>query len=248
MSGDGKQPVVTEDERRKSLRFDRHYVQSAMYKHAPFELVLSYSRTVMGFLLFQPAPRQVLIIGLGGGSLSKYCYRHLPEATVTTVEIDQRIIALRDEFAIPADDDRFRVVHADGADYIADAPTGVFDAIILDGYGPGGLPGQLSTQDFYDRCADALSGEGVLVANLLQSDSRMGLYVSRIRTAFNDRVVKIRAERCGNQIVNALKCERLPGRRTLRERAAELEARHGINFPGMVKRMVSDPDANRCAF
>lgn len=245
MSADRKRPLVTEDDGRKSLRFDRRYLQSAMYKHAPFDLALSYSRTIMGFLLFQPAPRKLLIIGLGGGSLSKYCYRYLPDACVTTVEIDERIIALRDEFAIPPDDDRFRIVHADGADFIDATATQSFDAIVLDGYGPDGLPEQLSSQSFYDRCAGSLSADGVLAANFLESDPRVGLYVARIRTAFEHRVVKVRAERCGNQIVHAFKGERLPGPRTLHDRAAELEARHGIHFLNLASRIIAELERHR---
>lgn len=235
----GSPPLVVEDRRRKSLRFDRDYLQSAMYKHAPFDLALSYTRTVMGFLLFQPAPRSILIIGLGGGSLSKFCYRYLYETTVTTVEIDEHIIALRDQFMIPPVDERFRIVHADGADFIRSASES-FDAIVLDGYGPEGLPEQLSSADFYDCCAAALSGGGVLVANFLQSDRRAGLYVSRLRATFDDRVVQIQSERGGNRIAYALRCERLPSAATLRGRAADMEARYRLNFRSMAARMLTD--------
>lgn len=240
----GRSPLVQDDGRQKSLRFDGHYLQSAMYTHAPFDLALSYTRTVMGFLLFQPVPRHILIIGLGGGSLSKYCYRYVSEAEVTTVEISENIIALRDQFAIPPDDERFRIVHADGADFV-DGCSQVFDVIVLDGYTPSGLPDRLCSQNFYDRCGALLRHDGVLVANFLERDRQMGLYISRLRTTFNNQVTKARAERGGNQIVYALQHERFPDSKTLRDRARELEAQYSINFRRTAGRILSDIEMNR---
>jgi len=73
-------PYVVEDANSKALYFDARNVQSRMRKDAPHELELGYTRTMMGFLLYQPQPRAILIVGLGGGSLSKYCYQQLPDA------------------------------------------------------------------------------------------------------------------------------------------------------------------------
>ena len=55
----------------------------------------------------------------GGGSLAKFCYRHLPDTCITVVEINPHVIALRDEFKVPPDDRRFRVVEADGVHFAA---------------------------------------------------------------------------------------------------------------------------------
>ncbi|MFP3747784.1 spermidine synthase, partial [Achromobacter sp. SIMBA_011] len=84
----------------------------------PVRLELGYTRVMMGFLLLQPAPARISMLGLGGGSLAKYCYRHLPDSAMEAVEINPQVIALRDVFRIPHDDARFAVVCADGADYV----------------------------------------------------------------------------------------------------------------------------------
>src|SRR5438045_2644595 len=54
-------------------------VQSQMLVDAPDLLVLDYTRTIMGFLLFLAQPEHIGMIGLGGGSIQKYCYRYLPQ-------------------------------------------------------------------------------------------------------------------------------------------------------------------------
>ena len=74
------------------------WTQSCMLLDAPDVLALDYTRTLMGFLLFDPRPRSILMVGLGGGSLAKYCHRHLPQADITVVEINPHVIALRERF------------------------------------------------------------------------------------------------------------------------------------------------------
>lgn len=84
----GKPFVFSEGDTR-SLHFEEKYVQSEMWLAAPYELALSYTRVMMEFRQFTSSPQHVLMIGLGGGSLAKYCYRNLPSTRITVVEIDR---------------------------------------------------------------------------------------------------------------------------------------------------------------
>lgn len=231
---DGR-PFVYEDDHIKSMHFNALAIQSSMRKDAPFDLDLSYTQTMMGFLLLQPLPRSILIVGLGGGSLSKYCYRHLPDCTITTVEIDEQVISLRDEFKIPPDDERFRVVHADGAAYVEEQKNSA-DVIIVDGYDARGLSRKLSSQRFYGLCHQALRDNGLLVVNLLKSALQMEIYMGRFRKVF-DNVLKVKAESDDNYIGFALKGARMPKGEDLRDRALDLEAGYRINFPFIAARM-----------
>lgn len=105
----GPYPFVHRNQRVTSLHFNIFEVQSEMYNDAPDVLALGYTRTMMVFLAFNSAPRHIGMIGLGGGSLQKYCYRNLPEARITVAEIDPEVIALRDDFCIPKDGPRFQI-------------------------------------------------------------------------------------------------------------------------------------------
>src|SRR3546814_3087514 len=58
------------------------------------------------------------MIGLGGGSLAKYCYKYLPDVSITAVEIDPEVIAVGDQFFMPPEDDRFEIVCDDGAAFV----------------------------------------------------------------------------------------------------------------------------------
>jgi len=118
LDGTYDKPFILDCGALRFLHFDLDKVQSLMRCDDPDALCLRYTRKMMSFLLFNPQPRRILILGLGGGSLAKFCYRHLPSATITAVEIDPHVMALREEFRIPADDDRFHVLQEDGIRYM----------------------------------------------------------------------------------------------------------------------------------
>ena len=159
-------PVVEQDGDSVILSFDELSLQSRMRLDDPGALDLDYSRVMMAFLLLLPQPQSILMIGLGGGSLAKYCHRHLPQARITVVEINPEVIAARETFQIPQDDERFSVVFGDGAEFLAHTPRGSHDVILVDGFGiHGEQPEALCSLPFYKSCRAALRESGVLMVN-----------------------------------------------------------------------------------
>lgn len=237
-------PNVCDDGGIRSLHFSGGTVQSSMRVSDPFDLDLSYTRAMMGFLLFNAKPRHILLVGLGGGSLSKYCYRQFPQARVTTLEISQDVIALRDEFLVPQDDERFHVVHTDACDYLAHGKAQA-DVILLDGYDATGLPDCLCSESFYSSCWRALATPGVLVANLWGGETHRTRFVDRLRTVFNGRVWWCRPVDSSSLIVFAVKDENFyPRWSDLMSKAKALEAQYHLDLSRLVKQMQlrEEPD------
>jgi spermidine synthase len=235
------EPAVYEEQHIRSLQFDPFAVQSSMRKGAPFELDLSYTRAMMAFQLFRSAPKDILIVGLGGGSLSKYCYSKFPTARITTVEIDERVIALREDFYIPKDSDRFRIVHADAEQHMLNAES-IADVILLDGFDTFGLPVNLSSQRFYENCFVALREQGVIVANLLNNDFQIGTYLQRIRTSCRGQMFRTIAWSGGNTIAFGVKQDDIPKWEDYYVRAKFIKAATGLNLTRHVRRMQQNHD------
>jgi spermidine synthase len=124
------------------------------------------------------------MVGLGGGSLAKYCYHKLPDTRISVAEINPNVIALREHFRIPNDDDRLRISCEDGATFVR-RQAGVFDVLLVDGFDNAGQPPQLCSQQFYNHCYRSLTPTGVLVVNLLGNEHP----ISRIRRSFSGQVV-----------------------------------------------------------
>jgi len=201
-------PFLRERNGTLSLHFETAGVQSSMDVEAPNRLVLGYTRTMVGFLLFKERPRHIGMIGLGGGSIQKYFHQNLPEARITVAEISPEIIALRDRFCIPKDDARFRVICEDGADFVR-RHQDEFDVLIVDGFDSAGQPPELCSQDFYDCCYSALAPEGILVVNIC--DSGRSMLVPRLHRSFGNRVTVADGEDSTNTIAFASKVAKGPG-------------------------------------
>jgi spermidine synthase len=184
-----------------SLQFRQGQTQSRMRSDAPDRLLIDYTRTMLAALLWQPRPRRVGLVGLGGGSQVKFLRRHLPQVHVEVVENHPGVIALRDAFGIPVDDEHLAVVLDDGARFIAARPER-YDLLLVDGYDAGGIPAALSTASFHRACRDALAPGGVMASNLHCDDAAP--HVARLRDAFGaDRVLMVAEARMNNRIAFA---------------------------------------------
>lgn len=231
-------PYLRDDDGILALHFNLLAVQSEMCIDLPDKLVLGYTRAMMSFLLIEPAPKNIAMIGLGGGSLAKYCYRHLPQAEITVVEISPDVIALRNEFAIPADDARFKVLLGDGAEFVADA-AGQFDVLLVDGFDATGLPAQLSSQQFYDNCFASLTDNGIVVVNLWGGYAHYSESLARIHNSFSRRVVVVGADDSPNQIALAMKNVAFPpSTDSIRRHADLLVSSHPLNFQAKSGRLI----------
>ncbi|AOW13872.1 hypothetical protein LPB72_01315 [Hydrogenophaga crassostreae] len=188
---------------KRKLRFGMTDIQSAMDLRDPDRLVLGYTRLMMAFLLFQPQPQHILMIGLGGGSLPKFCHQHLPGSDITVVEIDPAVIALREQFDIPPDQADFRIVQADGADFVAAVDDQRFNVILVDGFEAEQMAPVLGTQNFYDHCQRLLRPGGVMLCNLHELDIHYGVFMERIALAFDGNTLAVATRECGNAIVFA---------------------------------------------
>jgi len=194
-------PFIAQEGAMQSLHFSHGEVQSSMRLDRPDELQVDYTRTMMGFLLLQPQPRSIAMVGLGGGSLAKFCHRHLAAARLTVVEINPQVIALRGQFRIPEDDERLSVLAEDGAQWVREARG--LDVLLVDGFDAGGQPPALCSQAFYDGCFRALAPGGVLVANLHHDHPEHLQFLERIGQAFSGNAMQVVSREKGNCVVFA---------------------------------------------
>ena len=222
----------------RSLHLGSDTIQSSMRVKEPNALELRYSRGMMVYLLFQKQPRDLVVLGLGGGSIPKYVYHHLPQVRTRVVEINPRIIEVaRSHFYVPDNDERFEIIEGDGAAFLRENP-GTTSMLMMDAFGSHGLPADLSSQDFFDSCFEAITLDGMCAINLWGSDKNYDVYLQRIETSFHGRMLVMPTGRPGNVVVFGFR--RAPSDlrwSTLRVRAKALEAEHKIEFLEFVERL-----------
>jgi spermidine synthase len=172
----------------------------------PWALELDYTREMMASLLLRPEPewpRSVLLIGLGAASLTKFLYRHRPQAKLTVVEIEPAVVAAaRQFFKLPDDPKRLKLEIADGVEWLA-ASEKTFDLILVDGFDAEARAGALDTLPFYRACHAHLGDTGLLSVNLLGRNRGFTGSVERIKKAFDGRALVFPSCDHGNAIAFA---------------------------------------------
>jgi len=241
-------PEVREaDDGTLSLYLGGDTLQSRLRDDEPTRLLLQYTRLMMGFLLFQPQPRRIAMIGLGGGSLARYCLHTLPDADFTAVEISPEVVALRDIFGLPADGPRFRILCDDGATFVRRAAEPL-DALLVDGFDDAGQPPELCTSAFYDACAARVGDDGVLVVNLHSDEEDYDIWRQRIGDAFSGRVIFVHADESENVVVFAGNGADFPlPFATLVERLRELDEVHTVDLATTVRKIAAFGAAREAA-
>src|SRR3954468_23360259 len=140
--------------------------QSVVDLRDPDHLELAYTRLALAGAALVPAPRRILLAGLGGGALPRFLHRNFPEARVEVVEINPQVLEVATQYLGFTPDARLVVHIADARDFIARAPAGAYDLIVLDAYADATVPPHLATLEFMAAVRQALAPSGVVVSNL----------------------------------------------------------------------------------
>lgn len=230
---------VSEIDGVRALHLGSATVQSAMRIRDPFALELTYTRAIMSFLLFHANVKQMLTIGLGGGSVAKYVYANCPDIQSKVVEINPRIIQVaRNQFHVPENDARFEVIETDGLVYLSEHKDAT-DVLLIDAFDSNGIPPDFCSQGFFDQCATTLKDDGVFVINLWGSDKNFPVYFQRIETSFEGRALMLPTGSPGNIAVFGFKSNQNNLKiSSLRQRAKELEKTHKIEFLQFVEKLT----------
>ena len=226
---------VSEEGGVRSLHLGGDAIQSSIRLSHPDALALDYTRAMMAFLLFRPLPREVLMIGLGGGSMARYIHQRMPGTRTTVVEINAKVLAAaRSMFHFPADDARLQVEIADGADYIAGNPESA-DVLLVDGFDDGKQPAALCTQAFYDAAYAALRPGGVMSVNFMAEEKKLDIFLQRIEKSFDEKVICLKAADRVNLIAFAFKRHpRELAWAELKKRAQQLQKIHDLPFEDFI--------------
>lgn len=230
-------PYVMDDGERRFLHFNERLIQSAMRLAAPNELDLRYTQKMMSFLLFRARPRRLVLIGLGGGSLVKFCHARLPATQVTVLENNPDVIALREAFLMPPDGPNLKVLAADGAEYLEQTENGI-DVLLVDAFDSAGFAPGLANREFFEQARARLTGSGVLVVNLAGDRQRYEGLIGVVMQVFDDRAIVVPVPEDHNHVLLAFRDPAFePDWRRLRARARELRARYGLDFPAFLEKI-----------
>jgi spermidine synthase len=216
---------VTEDtsSRTRYLGFDKmRGSQSKMYIDKPYSLAFEYTRMSIVSLCFSENVTDILVVGLGGGSIPNFIHRCFPEINIDVVEIDPYIVEVSREYFGFSETPRMKVHIDDGRLFIRRASK-LYDVIILDAYNDHAIPFHMTTQEFLREVKSKLKPNG-LVASNIWSPSSNRFHYSEILTyqSVFPQLYLFGGLRSGNHIFIATRDAQVIGKEDLLRQAEEM--------------------------
>ncbi|CAN5360790.1 hypothetical protein BH11PSE11_BH11PSE11_20380 [soil metagenome] len=220
--------TLSEQDGVRFLHFGTEWVQGAMRIRKPDWLELEYAQQMMAWMLFKEQPRTIVQLGLGTAALTKFCYRHFPQARISAIELNPSVVAIcQSMFKLPAQDERLSVLEMDAMDFVTDgANAGTVDVLQVDLYDATARGPVLDTPEFYVACNATLAPGGVMTVNLFGDHPSFIKNLKAMRFAF-DEVLCLPEVHDGNVVAIAFRNQ------------------PEIDFPALYERAASINDATK---
>lgn len=210
----------------------------------PDRMVFEYTRMMTSALFLNPAPKKVLVIGLGGATIPTAFHKILPDAIIDSVEIDPAVVRVAERYFGYKQGPRQRLFIEDGRAFVERAHRAgqQYDMVMLDAFDVDYIPAHLLTVEFLQHVRALLAPDGVLVANTFtlsdMYDKESATYAAVFGDFFNLRD--------GNRVIIASRGP-LPDDETLARNAAALAttlAAFGIDVDRELQRFSRQRDWN----
>jgi spermidine synthase len=229
-------PEVTVSEHAgiRSLHLDSIWVQGAMRVSKPLQLELDYVQRMLAPLLFDPpaAWREgaCVQLGLGAAALTKFCRQVLGRPTLAVELHPGVLLACRQWFALPPDDELLRVQLADAGAWVREPAVHERAKLLhVDLYDHEAAAPVLDSEDFYADCRRVLTRDGALAVNLFGRRASFDASCERLLRVFGEgRVWRLAATREGNTVVLATRENALPAKAELQQRATTMQTSLGL--------------------
>ena len=163
--------LVSEDNNKRCMRFvvrERQSTnQSCIYLDNSRNQVFDYTKLLTAALLVKPQAQDILIVGLGGGTLPRTFHELLPQAQITSVEIDPAVVKAAKQYFAYSENTQVHTVIQDARVYIKRMlrEGKRWDLIVLDAFNGDYIPEHLMTQEFLTEVKKSLKPNGMVAAN-----------------------------------------------------------------------------------
>jgi predicted membrane-bound spermidine synthase len=154
------------------------YYESVIDLKDPDALPVLVNRIMPVALAYPQEIKRILMIGLGGGSVSTYLGRAMPDAQIDVVELDPGVVAAGKKYFGLHETDKVRFIESDGRVYL-NRHKDTYDLILLDAYRELGVPFHMLTREFYTLVKEHLASGGAVASNVVANTK---LYLSTLAT------------------------------------------------------------------
>lgn len=219
--------------------------QSCFYKSNPQKLVFNYTKLLFSGLLVVDEPQNILIIGLGGGTMSNTLHQLFPQANIDNVEIDPAVISVARSYFGFFENSHVRSIVQDGRIFVKRAALKKqkYDWIILDAFNGDYIPEHLLTKEFLQEVKSVLTEDGVLTANTFSISELYNHESATYKTVYGD-FFNVRNSNNSNRVILG-NIKSLPTNEEILQRVAQLSDKlqpFGVDIKAIEGSLTSTAD------
>jgi len=191
------------------------------------DLPLKYTRNMTLGVIYPEEAKKVLMLGLGGGTISTYLGRHMPDLAVDTVEIDPGVVSAAKKFFGIRETEKVRYLESDGRVFL-NRHKETYDLILVDAFYGGYVPFHLLTQEFYALVKQRLTATGAAAFNVHDGTKLYASTLLTLAAVFPSVHLYPSGE---GEVIAVVTAAPAPDEETLARRAAALQERFNFRFP-----------------
>ena len=234
---------VTEEAGLRTLCFD-DATETRMSVQDPLKGHFEYTEYFHMAWLWNTQLTNVLMIGLGGGSVQRAFEHDYPGVKIETVEIDPMVVQVAKDYFNFKESEKQKLHVEDGRVFLRRS-TARYDLIILDAYIGGrygsSIPQHLATKEFFELVRSHLTTNGVAAYNVIGTTSDwhagiVGAIYRTLKTVF-PQVYLFPSHSSQNVVLIATRAGYATDIYNLRQRADVLLQLRRVTMPSFRQRM-----------
>jgi len=153
----------------RSMHFGTSSRQSSFLVADPERLHLTYVRSMSLGLVFCPDAKQVLMVGLGGGSLTQFLLNHYQSCAMTVLEKRRDVVSASIKYFDLSPDERMQLLIGDGGNFIRQQALSnktTYDLLVVDAFDHCAMADSVRGNVFFNKCKEIMSLSGIMIINL----------------------------------------------------------------------------------
>lgn len=245
--------IAVRDVGAKRILYFENSPESQMDRANPIAGGFEYTDFFHCAYLFNPNVKDVLCLGLGGGTAPKRFLHDYPNATMDVVDVDPLVVEVAEKYFAVKPNPRLHIFTQDGRVYVKRCKK-QYDLVILDAYTTNKygstVPPHLTTREFMGEVKKILRPGGVIAYNVtgLIEGWGHGITQALVKTIGSqfDTPYLFQAISSSNTVILAFKDARhTEGKDALVRKAQELVKAKKVKLPNFERRagqLVAIPD------
>ncbi len=203
------------------------YTESVAALDDPDDLPVRYTQVMTVGVLYPGEVKRVLMIGLGGGSISSYLGHFMPDAIIDTVEVDPGVIAAAKKYFGMKETPRVRYLEGDGRVFL-NRHKESYDLILVDAFHGGYVPFHLLTREFYSLVRQRLAPGGAAAFNVHDGTKLYASTLLTLRAVFSGLHLYPSGQ---GEMITVVTADAPPDPTILARRASALQEKFRFRFP-----------------